>query len=81
MEIIVAVWLVFGAFILGANTGHPEIASASGEHLIGTQEGHRLTEATPDAPSAESAQEHACSKKHHDVIYRDLTRPHVSDDE
>jgi hypothetical protein len=81
MEIIVAIWLVFGAFILGANTGNPDIASAGGEHLIATQEEHQLPEADPDAPNGESAQEHACSKKHHGVIYRDLTRPHVGDDE
>ena len=81
MELVVAVWLIFGAFILGANTGNPELASANGEHLIATQEEHRLTEAPPDAPNGESVEGHACSKKHHDVIYRNLTRPHVSDDE
>ena len=81
MELVVAVWLIFGAFILGANTGHPEIASAGVENLIATQEEHRLTEAPLDAPNGESVEGHACSKKHHDVIYRDLTRPHVSDDE
>ncbi|MEA2080794.1 MAG: hypothetical protein U9P00_13260 [Pseudomonadota bacterium] len=81
MEIIVAVWLVFGAFILGANTGHPDIASAGGEHLIATQEEHRLTEAPPDAPNGESEQDHACSAGHRGVIYRDLTLPHVSTDE
>jgi hypothetical protein len=78
MEIVVAVWLIFGAFILGANTGNPEIASASVENLIATSEEHRLTEADPDVPSGESAQEQACSMGRHDVIYRDLTRPHVS---
>ena len=81
MDIVVAVWLVFSAFILGANTGHPEIASAGGEHLNATQEEHRLTEVPPDAPSGESVEEHACSMGHHDVIYRDLTLPHVSTDE
>ena len=81
MDIVVAGWLVFSAFILGANTGNPEAALAGGEHLIATQKEHRLTEAAPDAPSGESVEEHACSKKHHDVIYRNLTRPHVSDDE
>ena len=77
MELVVAVWLIFGAFILGANTGNPEIASAGVENLIATSEEHRLTETDPDVPSGESAQEHACSKKYHDVLYRDLTRPHV----
>jgi len=81
MELVVAVWLIFGAFILGANTGNPELASANGEHLIAMQEEQPLTEADPDVSTGESAQEHACSKKHHDVIYRDLTRPHVSNDE
>ena len=81
MEIVVAVWLIFGALILGANTGNPEIASASVENLIATLEEHRLTEADPDVPSGESVQGHACSNKPHDVIYRDLTRPHVSPSE
>ena len=81
MELVVAVWLIFGAFILGANTGNPELASANGEHLIATQEEQPLTEADPDVPNGESAQGHACSSKPHDVIYRDLTRPRVSHSE
>ena len=81
MEIVVAVWLIVGAFILGANTGNPEIASASVENLIATSGEHRLTEADPHLLSGESVQEHACSMGRHDVIYRDLARPHVSPSE
>jgi hypothetical protein len=81
MDIVVAIWLVFSAFILGANTGHPEAASAGVEDLIATPEEHPLTEADPDVQNGESAQGHVCSKKHHDVIYRDLTRPYVSPSE
>ena len=81
MDIVVALWLVFSAFILGANTGHPEAASAGVEDPIATPEEQPLTEADPEVPNGESAQGHACSNKSHDVIYRDLTRPHVSPSE
>ena len=78
MEIVVAVWLIFGAFILGANTGSPDIASAGVEDLIKTREEHPLPQAVPDVPTGESAQAHTCSMQHHGVIYRDLTLPHVN---
>ena len=77
MEIVVAVWLVFGAFILGVNTGSPDIASAGVEDRFAIQEENRLPEADPAVPNGESAQKHRCSMQHHGVIYRDLTLPHV----
>ena len=81
MEIVVAVWLVFGAFILGVNTGSPDIASAGVEDLIATPEEHPLPQADPDVSKGESAQKHTCSMQHHGVIYRDLTLPHVNHSE
>jgi len=81
MEIVVAVVLIFGAFIKGANTGNPEMASMDVEDLIATPEEQPLTEAYPEVPNGESAQDHACANKSHGVIYRDLTRPHVSPSE
>jgi len=77
MDIVVALWLVFSAFILGANTGTPEGASAGVEDLIETREAHRSNVVDADVPIRESIQEQACSTGPHGRIYRDLTRPHV----
>ena len=79
MDIVVALWLVFSAFILGANTGTPEGASTRVENLNATPEAHRSTEA--DVPIRESIQEHACSTGPQGGIYRDLTRPYVTKSE
>ena len=81
MDIIVALWLVCSAFILGANTGTPEGASTRVENLNATPEAHRSTEADADVPIRESIQEHACSKGPQGGIYRDLTRPYVTKSE
>ena len=72
MDIVVALWLVFSAFILGANTGTPEDASS------GVEDFNAMAEAHPDVPDGESAQEHACSTGPQGRIYRDLTRPYVT---
>ena len=81
MDIVVALWLVFSAFILGANTGTPEGASTRVENLNATPEVHRSTEADADVPIRESIQEPACSTGPQGRIYRDLTRPYVTKSE
>jgi hypothetical protein len=77
MDIVVALWLVFSAFILGANTSTPEGAAAGVENLNATPEAHRSDVVDTDVPIRESIQEQACSKGPQGRIYRDLTRPHV----
>ena len=77
MDIVVALWLVFSAFILGANTGTPEGESAGVEDLIETREAHLVMEVDADARISESILEHACSTGPQGRIYRDLTSPHV----
>ena len=77
MDIVVAIWLVFSAFILGANTDNPKSASAGVENLNAMPEAHPSTEANADVPIHESIQEHACSAGPQGRVYRDLTRPHV----
>ena len=77
MDIVVALWLVFSAFILGANTGMPEGTAAGVETLNTTPEAHRSTEANTQVTIRESIKEQACSTGPQGRIYRDLTRPHV----
>ena len=77
MDIVVALWLVFSAFILGANTGTPEGESAGVEDLIETREAHLVMEVDADARISESILEHVCSTGPQGRIYRDLTRPYV----
>ena len=77
MDIVVALWLVFSAFILGANTGTPEGAAAGVENLNATSEAHRSDVVDADVPIRESIQEQTCSTGPQGRIYRDLTRPHV----
>ena len=77
MDIVVTLWLVFSAFILGANSGTPEGASTGVKNRIAMPEAHPPTEADADGPIRESMLEHACSKGPQDRIYRDLTRPYV----
>ena len=77
MDIVVALWLVFSAFILGANTDTPEGASTGVENLNATPEAHRSNVVDADVPIRESIQEHACSTQPHDRIYRDLIHPYV----
>ena len=77
MDIVVTLWLVFSAFILGANSGTPEGASSGVKNRIATPEAHPPTEADADGPIRESIQEYACSTGSQGRIYRDLTRPHV----
>ena len=74
MEMIVALWLVFSAFILGANAGSPDGVSARLENRIAAVASHPVTEADVKGGSA---LEHACSSEEQRVIYRDLTRPRV----
>ena len=76
MEMIVALWLVFSAFILGANAGTPESVSAGVETPIAAAS-HPVTEADAGVLKGRSALEHACSSGEQRVIYRDLTRPRV----
>ena len=77
MDIVVALWLVFSAFILGANTSTPAGSAAGVENLNATPEAHGSTEANAQVPTRESIQEQACSTGPQGRIYRDLTRPHV----
>ena len=77
MDIGVAIWLVFSAFILGAHTGTPGGASTGMENPIATSEAQPSTEADADLADGESAPEPLCSMGPHGRIYRDLTRPHV----
>ena len=77
MDIVVALWLVFSAFILGANTSMPEGAAAGVENPNATSEAHRSDMVDADVLIRESIQEQACSTGPQDRIYRDLTRPHV----
>jgi len=81
MDIIVALWLVCSAFILGANTGTPEGASTRVENLNANPEAHRSNEVDADVPIREAIQEHACSKGPQGGIYRDLTRSYVTKSE
>ena len=77
MEMIVARWLVFSAFILGANAGTPDGVSARLENRIAAAASHPVTEADAGALKGGLALEHACSSGEQRVIYRDLTRPRV----
>ena len=77
MDIVVAIWLVFSAFILGANTGTPEGVATGMENLNATPEAHLPTEADVDGPIRELIQEQACSTGLQGRIYRDLTRPYA----
>ena len=77
MDIVVALWLVFSAFILGANTGTPEGVATGVENLNATPEAHRSDVVDADVPIRESIQGQACSTGPQGRIYRDLTRPHV----
>ena len=79
MEMIVALWLVFSAFILGANAGTPDGVSARLENRIAAAASHPVTEADAGVLKGRSALEHACSSGEQRVIYRDLTRPRVRD--
>ena len=79
MEMIVALWLVFSAFILGANAGTPDAVSARLENRIAAAASHPVTEADAGVPKGGSALEHACASGEPRVIYRDLTRPRVRD--
>ena len=81
MDIVVALWLVFSAFILGANTARPEGASTVVENLNATPEAYRSDVVDADVPIRESIQEQACSTGPQGRIYRDLTRPHESQGE
>ena len=77
MDIVVTLWLVFSAFILGANSGTPEGASTGVKNRIATPEAHRSDVVDADVPIRESIQEQTCSTGPQGRIYRDLTRPHV----
>ena len=77
MDIVLAIWLVFSAFILGAHTGTPGGASTGVEDPMATPEAQPSTAADSEVPEGDSAQEPLCSTGPHGRIYRDLTRPDV----
>ena len=50
MEMIVALWLVFSAFILGANAGTPDGVSVRLDNRIEAAASHPVTEADAGVP-------------------------------